>query len=78
MNCFFISFRFQLGANILHFLAANIIGLIDFIVTDVNQRKAFMETREALHVKISLEQQNKEQVFLYFFLFNFFYFLAIA
>ena len=58
-------FDFQLAANAFHFLAANLIGLIDFIVTDVNQRKAFMETREALSVKISLEQQNKEQVSLY-------------
>jgi len=51
----------MLAANAFHFLAANLIGLIDFIVTDVNQRKAFMETREALSVKISLEQQTKEQ-----------------
>eukprot|EP00794_Sanderia_malayensis_P011950 gene11950-13186_t len=51
----------QLGANVLLLLAANVIGLINYIVTDVNQRKAFMETREALQVKVSLEQQNKEQ-----------------
>ena len=65
-NNYYFYFNLQLGANALHFLAANLIGLIDFIVTDVNQRKAFMETREALNVKISLEQQNKEQVYLLF------------
>ncbi len=58
----FLFFLPQIGANVILLLAANIIGLIDYIVTDVNQRKAFMETREALQVKISLEQQNKEQV----------------
>ena len=49
-------------SNILLLTAANIIGAISYIVTDVNQRRAFLDTREAIEVKLSFEKEEKNQV----------------
>ena len=60
-------FIFQLGANILLFVCANILGTIDFSIADRKQRRSVLETRQSLEVKISLESENLKQVrfFLY-------------
>jgi len=51
----------QLGANILLFVCANILGTIDFSIADRKQRRSVLETRQSLEVKISLESENLKQ-----------------
>jgi len=35
---------------------------MNYLVTDVNQRRSFLDTREAIQVKISFEKEEKNQV----------------
>ncbi|CAH1775304.1 unnamed protein product [Owenia fusiformis] len=49
------------GANIFLFLCANILGIISYFFNDINQRKAFLETKASLNVKIIIEEGSKEQ-----------------
>lgn len=51
----------QIVSNQLLFLAVNMIGVMNYLVTDVNQRRSFLETREAIQVKLSFEKEEKNQ-----------------
>lgn len=49
----------QIISNILLFVAVNVIGVMNYLVTDVNQRRSFLDTREAIQVKLSFEKEEK-------------------
>eukprot|EP00111_Clytia_hemisphaerica_P004600 TCONS_00013203-protein len=51
----------QIISNVLLFLAVNVIGVMNYLVTDVNQRRSFLDTREAIQVKMSFEKEEKNQ-----------------
>lgn len=43
-------------------LAANILGLTSYFLSDKQQRRAFLETRQSLEMKMLIEEQSAEQV----------------
>lgn len=49
-------------ANILLLLTANVLGLTAYFVEEKQQRRAFLETRQSLEVKLVIEEQSAEQV----------------
>ncbi|XP_064651724.1 adenylate cyclase type 3-like [Lineus longissimus] len=51
----------QIGADILLFICAQILGTISFLLMDKKQRKAFLETKGSLSVKVLIEQESKVQ-----------------
>ncbi|XP_028404912.1 adenylate cyclase type 3-like isoform X2 [Dendronephthya gigantea] len=51
----------QIAANILLFLCASLMGIIDFLLADRRQRQAFSETLNSLQVRIKLEVQHQKQ-----------------
>lgn len=53
---------FQLCANGILLLAANILGLASYLLSDKQQRRAFLETRQSLEMKMLMEEQSDEQV----------------
>lgn len=48
-------------SNFLLLLTANVLGLVCFWVEDAQQRRAFLETRQSLKVKLVIEEQSAEQ-----------------
>lgn len=48
-------------ANILLLLTANVLGLTAYFVEEKQQRRAFLETRQSLEVKLVIEEQSAEQ-----------------
>ncbi|CAH2002890.1 unnamed protein product [Acanthoscelides obtectus] len=48
-------------ANAILLVTANILGLTSYLVEDKQQRKAFLETRQSLEVKLVIEEQTAEQ-----------------
>ncbi|UYV81740.1 ADCY3 [Cordylochernes scorpioides] len=52
----------QLGANMLLFAGANLMGLLSFLFSERRQRSAFLETRQSLEAKILLEKESQKQV----------------
>ena len=52
----------QIISNTLLFLAVNVVGVMSYLVTDVNQRRSFLDTRKAIQVKLSFEKEEKNQV----------------
>ncbi|KAG5847153.1 hypothetical protein ANANG_G00123000 [Anguilla anguilla] len=51
----------QLLANIMIYLCAIIVGIISYFMADRKHRKAFLEARQSLEVKINLEEQGQQQ-----------------
>jgi adenylate cyclase 3 len=52
----------QVGANCALLLATNVLGLTSYFLSDKQQRRAFLETRQSLEVKLLIEEQSAEQV----------------
>ncbi|XP_026469362.1 adenylate cyclase type 3 [Ctenocephalides felis] len=48
-------------ANCILLLAANVFGLMSYFLEDAQQRRAFLETRQSLQVKLVIEEQSAEQ-----------------
>ena len=55
-------FHFQMVANVILLLTANILGLTSFYLEDRQQRTAFLETKQCLEMKLVIEEQSAEQV----------------
>ncbi|KAF7284873.1 adenylate cyclase 3 [Rhynchophorus ferrugineus] len=51
----------QHTANLILLLTSNILGLTSYLVEDKQQRRAFLETRQSLEVKLVIEEQSAEQ-----------------
>jgi hypothetical protein len=43
-------------------LTANLLGLTSYYLADKQQRRAFLETRQSLEMKLVIEEQSAEQV----------------
>ena len=54
--------QFQMIANSLVFLCANLLGLVSAIMAERTLRNAFLETKASLSVSLVLEESLKEQV----------------
>lgn len=52
----------QVGANFLLVSAATLLGLMSYFFADKKHRRAFLETRQSLEVKMVIEEQSREQV----------------
>ncbi|XP_030766881.1 adenylate cyclase type 3 [Sitophilus oryzae] len=48
-------------SNLVLLLTSNILGLTSYLVEDKQQRRAFLETRQSLEVKLVIEEQSAEQ-----------------
>ncbi|KAJ8975524.1 hypothetical protein NQ317_008519 [Molorchus minor] len=48
-------------SNCILLITANLLGLTSFLVEDKQQRRAFLETRQSLEVKLVIEEQSAEQ-----------------
>jgi hypothetical protein len=55
-------FWLQVIANCLLLLTANLLGLTSYYLADKQQRRAFLETRQSLEMKLVIEEQSAEQV----------------
>ncbi|KAJ8356911.1 hypothetical protein SKAU_G00197050 [Synaphobranchus kaupii] len=51
----------QLVANIVIYLCAITVGIISYYMADRKHRKAFLEARQSLEVKINLQEQSQQQ-----------------
>ncbi|GFY76896.1 adenylate cyclase type 3 [Trichonephila inaurata madagascariensis] len=51
----------QLGANVLLFICANLLGCLSYFFLERRQRRAFLETRQSLEAKLVLEEESQEQ-----------------
>ena len=58
----FQGFIFQIVANLIVFLCANVLGVSAAIMEEGTQRSAFLETKASLSVSSVLEESLKEQV----------------
>jgi len=52
----------QLGANLILLVTTNVLGILSFYLSDKKQRRAFLDTRQSLEMKLVIEEQAKEQV----------------
>lgn len=55
-------FFFQQGANSILILTAAVIGLLCYFLGEAKQRRAFLEAKQSLEVKMLIEEQSAEQV----------------
>nr|CAD7570263.1 unnamed protein product [Timema californicum] len=51
-----------IAANCLLLLTANLLGLTSYYLADKQQRRAFLETRQSLEMKLVIEEQSAEQL----------------
>lgn len=52
----------QILANVFLYLCAIIVGIMSYYMADRKHRKAFLEARQSLEVKMNLEEQSQQQV----------------
>ena len=48
--------------NVLLVLGALLLGLMSYFFTEKKHRRAFLETRQCLEVKMAIEEHSREQV----------------
>jgi hypothetical protein len=58
----FSSFVSQLGANLILLVTTSVLGILSFYLSDKKQRRAFLDTRQSLEMKLVIEEQAREQV----------------
>ncbi|XP_037668622.1 adenylate cyclase type 3 isoform X2 [Choloepus didactylus] len=51
----------EILANVFLYLCAIIVGIMSYYMTDRKHRKAFLEARQSLEVKMNLEEQSQQQ-----------------
>ncbi len=51
-----------MGANLLLYIGANIVGVVLYIRTDRGLRKAFLDTKSSIGVQLAIEESSREQV----------------
>lgn len=56
------SFPLQLLANVMLYLCAAAVGVMSYYMADRKYRTAFLEARQSLEVKLTLDQQGTQQV----------------
>lgn len=54
----------KIAADIILIIITNILGMLEFYLSDKKQRRAFIDTRQSLEMKLVIEEQAKEQVHL--------------
>lgn len=59
----------QLFANVMLYLCAVMVGVMSYYMADRKYRTAFLEARQSLEVKLTLEEQSTQQVSLCYTLF---------
>lgn len=52
----------QLLANVMLYVGATLVGVMSFYMADRKYRTAFLEARQSLQVKLTLEEQSTQQV----------------
>lgn len=52
----------QLLANVMLYLCAVTVGVMSYYMADRKYRTAFLEARQSLQVKVTLEEQSTQQV----------------
>lgn len=52
----------QILANVFLYLCAITVGVMSYYMADRKHRKAFLEARQSLEVKMNLEEQSQQQV----------------
>ena len=52
----------KLLANIVIYMCAITVGVMSYYMADRKHRKAFLEARQSLEVKLNLEEQSQQQV----------------
>lgn len=57
-----VYFFFKLLANIVIYICAITVGVTSYYMADRKHRKAFLEARQSLEVKLNLEEQSQQQV----------------
>lgn len=57
-----IFLHFKIAADIILIIITNILGMLEFYLSDKKQRRAFIDTRQSLEMKLVIEEQAKEQV----------------
>ncbi|GFS72990.1 adenylate cyclase type 3 [Nephila pilipes] len=57
----FVQLGHLLGANVLLFICANLLGCLSYFFLERRQRRAFLETRQSLEAKLVLEEESQEQ-----------------
>lgn len=55
-------FALKLLANIVIYVCAITVGVMSYYMADRKHRKAFLEARQSLEVKLNLEEQSQQQV----------------
>lgn len=55
----------QILANVFLYLCAIVVGIMSYYMADRKHRKAFLEARQSLEVKMNLEEQSQQQVRLF-------------
>lgn len=53
---------FKLLANLVIYVCAITVGIMSYYMADRKHRKAFLEARQSLEVKLNLEEQSQQQV----------------
>uniref|UniRef100_T1I019 Uncharacterized protein n=1 Tax=Rhodnius prolixus TaxID=13249 RepID=T1I019_RHOPR len=53
--------RLQIAANTILLIGANLLGLTSSYLEDVQQKKAFLDTKQCLEMKLVIEEQSAEQ-----------------
>lgn len=68
MNCHSFTYGlssssvFKLLANAFIYVCAITVGVMSYYMADRKHRKAFLEARQSLEVKLNLEEQSQQQV----------------
>ncbi|XP_073986948.1 adenylate cyclase 3 [Rhodnius prolixus] len=53
--------EYQIAANTILLIGANLLGLTSSYLEDVQQKKAFLDTKQCLEMKLVIEEQSAEQ-----------------
>lgn len=57
-----VVFVLKLLANMVIYVCAITVGIMSYYMADRKHRKAFLEARQSLEVKLNLEEQSQQQV----------------
>ena len=52
----------QVTGNLLLLLGSISLGLLAYLVSDSRQRRAFLDTRQSFEMRLTIEEQAREQV----------------
>lgn len=52
----------QIGANGVLYICTNVAGIFTHYPCEVAQRQAFIETRQCIEARISIQRENQQQV----------------